>query len=193
MKKPAIKRVQRRNLFLLCRAGAGSAKPMKNSIPCGWLKKRKKKINNDFGKRGKKPIPKHMRDWFIALYELERVVLHELKVSSDNPDIHTEPTSNQFIVDDILHDMILLLLADIQPRVAQSHVAVEILLLCTDVFPSLDVIALRFLQDESSNENTDSFDQFSGKLYRTDIPGWFVFVLSINKVYDTKLVNNNEN
>src|SRR5574344_2556785 len=72
--------------------------------------------------------------------------------SLDNAYIHTETTGCQFVVDDVLHDVTLFLLAEIQTRIPQPHIAVEVFLLCTDIFPTLNVITRGFLQDECINK-----------------------------------------
>ena len=60
-----------------------------------------------------------------------------------NAHINVEITILQLVVNDVLHDVVFLLLAEIQPCIAKSHIAEIVFERRANVFSALDIIALR--------------------------------------------------
>lgn len=69
--------------------------------------------------------------------------------SLDDTHIYAESTRCQLIIDNVLHNVILFLLTEIQPRIPQAHITIKILLLCAYIFSSLNIETLSLFQDES--------------------------------------------
>ena len=66
--------------------------------------------------------------------------------------IHIELTTQKFIIDDVFHDMIFFLLAEIQSGISQAHIAEIILQRRTDIFSALHIIAVCLVDHKSVHE-----------------------------------------
>ena len=60
-----------------------------------------------------------------------------------NAHINVEITILQLVVNDVLHDVVFLLLAEIQPCISKSNIAEIVFERRANVFSALDIIALR--------------------------------------------------
>jgi len=91
-----------------------------------------------------------------------------------NSDIHIESISFEFIVDNILHDMVLFLLAEVELGIAQTDIGEIVFKRSIDVSFSLDVVLCRLAQDiclfETSEISSDCRIVDLFVFYRSESP-----------------------
>ena len=66
--------------------------------------------------------------------------------------IHVELTAQQLIINNVLHNVVFFLLAEIQSGISQAHIAEIILQRRTDIFSALHIIAVCLVDHKSVHE-----------------------------------------